>query len=172
VRNVVGPVKLTTQATDVSVDGFSDGLDLTVDRGDIDIRTARLPLGKISVHTRSGNIDLALPQAATFALTASTDHGEIDNEFGEALKQRTEGQGARLEGAVGSGPGVNLITDRGSITVRKSSGASTPAPVTDANKPVVGQRIVFERRLRPRIVFSETTSAILPASRLILRVVS
>ena len=115
-------MKLTTHATDVNVDGFSDGLELTVDKGDIDLKPARMPLGKMVVHTRSGNIELALPQSATFALTASTDHGEIENEFGEALKQRTQGRGARLEGAIGAGPDLNLTTDRGSITVRKSSG--------------------------------------------------
>ncbi len=121
VQNVVGPLRLTTRATDVSLDGFSNGLELTVDKGDIDLRPGRVPLGKIVVHTRSGNIELALPQTASFALSASTDHGEIDNEFGEALKQRTEGRGARLEGSVGTGPDVNLTTDRGSITVRKAT---------------------------------------------------
>jgi DUF4097 and DUF4098 domain-containing protein YvlB len=127
VQNVVGPLKLTTHATDVNVDGFSDGLELTVDKGDIDLKPARLPLGKMVVHTRSGNIELALPQSATFALTASTDRGEIENEFGEALKQRTQGRGARLEGAIGAGPDLTISTDHGSITVRKSSGDVTPA---------------------------------------------
>lgn len=125
VENVIGPLRLTTHATDVSIDGFSNDIELSVDKGDIDLRPGRAPLGKMTVHTRSGNIELALPQSANFALSASTDHGEIDNEFGDALKQRTEGQGARLEGSVGSGPNLNLTTDRGSITVRKASGEAT-----------------------------------------------
>ncbi len=125
-QNVVGPVKLTTRSTDVTLDGFTNGLELTVDKGDVDLRPGRLPLGRMVVHTRSGNIELALPQTATFALTASTDHGEIDNEFGEALKEQTDGRGARIEGAVGSGPNLNLVTGRGSITVRKANGETTP----------------------------------------------
>ncbi|MBV9613503.1 MAG: DUF4097 family beta strand repeat protein [Acidobacteriaceae bacterium] len=120
VQNVIGPLHLTTRSTDVTLDGFSNGVEMSVDKGDINLRPGRLPLAKIVVHTRSGNIELALPQAATFALTASTDHGEIENEFGEALKERSEGPGARLEGNVGSGPDVNLSTGRGSITVRKA----------------------------------------------------
>ncbi len=129
IQNVVGPVRLTTRATDVSLDGFSDQVELTVDKGDIDLRPGHVPLGKMTVHTRSGNIELALPQSAAFALSASTDHGEIDNEFGEALKERTEGRGARLEGTIGTGPDLNLTTDRGSITVRKG----TTAPTTKAS---------------------------------------
>jgi DUF4097 and DUF4098 domain-containing protein YvlB len=130
VQNVVGPLRLTTRATDVSLDGFTNGLDLTVDKGDIDLRPGQLPLGKMVVHTKSGNIELALPHAANFALNANTDHGEIDNEFGEVLKGSTEGRGARLEGSVGDGPDLNLTTDRGSITVRKAAGDDTPAKVS------------------------------------------
>jgi hypothetical protein len=127
IQNVIGPVKLTTRSTDVTVDGFTEGLELTVDKGDVDLRPGRLPLGTMLVHTKSGNIELSLPQTAQFALTATTDHGEIDNEFGDALRERTEGRGAKLEGSVGPGPDLNLVTDRGTITVRKATGAAGPA---------------------------------------------
>jgi DUF4097 and DUF4098 domain-containing protein YvlB len=122
VENVVGPLKLVTQATDVTLNGFSDGLDLSIDKGDVEMKPGHLPLSRMTVHTRSGNIELSLPQRANFALSATTDRGEIDNQFGDGLKERSEGHGARLEGSVGTGPDVNLVTDRGSITVRKASG--------------------------------------------------
>jgi DUF4097 and DUF4098 domain-containing protein YvlB len=120
-QNVVGPVTLTTHSTDVSFDGFSAGLDLTVDRGDIEIRPNRGPLGKIAVHATSGNIELALPEAAKFALNASTERGEIENDFGDSLKTSNEGRGAKLEGSIGSGPDVDLVTSHGTITVRKAA---------------------------------------------------
>jgi len=130
VENVVGPLRLTTHVTDVSLDGFTDTLDLSVDKGDVDIRPGHLPLGKMLIHTHSGNIELALPQSADFALSASTDHGDIDNQFGDSLKEQTSGRGARLAGSVGNGPDVSLVTDRGSITVRKSTGEpTTPSKV-------------------------------------------
>lgn len=136
VQNVVGPLRLTTRATDVSLDGFTDGVDLTVDKGDIDLRPGHVPLSKMVVHTKAGNIELALPQAANFALNANTDRGEIDNEFGEALKESTAGRGARLEGSVGEGPDLNLSTNRGSITVRKVSSEETPSKVSETGPPV------------------------------------
>ena len=120
-QDVVGPVTLTTHSTDVSFDGFSAGLDLTVDRGDIDLRPNRSPLGKIAVHSTSGNIELALPQAAKFALNASTERGEIQNDFGDSLRESSEGHGAKLAGTVGSGPDVDLVTTHGTITVRKAA---------------------------------------------------
>jgi DUF4097 and DUF4098 domain-containing protein YvlB len=129
-QNVVGPVTLTTHSTDVSFDGFSAGLDLTVDRGDIDIRPNASPLGKIAVHATSGNIELALPQAAKFALNASTQRGEIENDFGDSLKESSEGRGAKLEGVVGSGPDVDLVTNHGTITVRKATDEPKPTKVS------------------------------------------
>ncbi|HZS53137.1 MAG TPA: hypothetical protein VFA65_01940, partial [Bryobacteraceae bacterium] len=59
-QNVVGPVKLNTHATDVTLDGVSNELSMDVDKGDIEVRPGRLPLGKMTIHARSGNIEVAL----------------------------------------------------------------------------------------------------------------
>jgi DUF4097 and DUF4098 domain-containing protein YvlB len=120
-QNIVGPVRLNTHATDVQVDGVSNDVSMSIDKGDVEFRPAHLPLGKLNIRTRSGNIELALPESAGFALNANTDRGEIDNEFGDALRQQTEGRGARLQGNVSSGPEVVLTTGRGNITVRKAT---------------------------------------------------
>jgi DUF4097 and DUF4098 domain-containing protein YvlB len=120
-QNIVGPMKLTTHATDVDLDGVSNDVSMDVDKGDIEVRPGHLPLGKMTIHARSGNIEVGLPQGATFALNANTDRGEIDNEFGDALREQTQGNGARLEGTVGNGPDVSLTTGRGNITVRKAN---------------------------------------------------
>lgn len=129
-ENVLGPVKLTTQATDVTFDGFTDSLDISVDKGDIDLKPGRVPLTGMNVHTHSGNIELSIPAAAGFAMSATTNHGEIDNEFGDGLRERAEGRGARLEGSIGSGPELKLGTDRGSITIRKVTGEAAPGTVS------------------------------------------
>lgn len=121
-KDLVGPVKLSTRATDVTLAGFSDALELDVDRGDIELRPERSALGRMTVHARSGNIELAVPSAARFALNAGTDNGDIDNQFGDGLKETSEGRGARLEGSIGNGPDLNLTTQHGSITIRRSSG--------------------------------------------------
>ena len=132
-RDVIGPMKVSTQSTDVTLNGFTDALDLSVDKGDIELRPGRLPLSKMAVHARSGNIELALPQKANFALSATTDHGEIENEFGDGLTAREQGHGARLEGAIGTGPNVNVATDRGTITVRKSTADEDSSQPLDAS---------------------------------------
>ncbi len=127
IQNAVGPLRVNAHSTDVSLEGASDAIEISVDRGDLDLKPAKLPLGKITAHTGSGNIDLALPLAASFALTATTDSGQVENDFGDNLKEQTSGRGARLEGSAGSGPAVDLVTGRGTITVRKASESAQTA---------------------------------------------
>ncbi len=125
VQNAQGPLRVNAHLTDVSVDSVTNAIEISVDRGDIDLKPGRLPLSSIHVHSGAGNIELALPPAAAFSLSANTDRGQVENDFGDGLKEETSGRGARLEGSVGSGPNVELATGRGMITVRKGTDTAT-----------------------------------------------
>jgi DUF4097 and DUF4098 domain-containing protein YvlB len=126
-QGVAGPAELSTHATDVEIGGFTDALNISVDKGDVSLRPSAASVSRMRVRTRSGNIDLALPESAKFELTASTDRGEIENDFGAPLKVENVGRGARAVGAVGTGPDLNLTTDRGSITIRKGTAVEMQA---------------------------------------------
>jgi len=134
-QDIVGPLELTTHATDVDLAGFAEPIEIKVDKGDVNLRPGKHGVARMTVSTRSGNIDLALPDAAKFDLKASTDHGEIENEFGNPLRLVSEGRGARLSGSVGTGPTLTLTTDRGTITVRKSNGDEPPPKVARIPSP-------------------------------------
>ena len=90
-QDIVGPAQLSTQATDVEIAGFTDALQVRVDKGDISLRPAKGALFPMTVRTGSGNIDLAVPETAKFDLVASTDRGEIANDFGAPLETGTLG---------------------------------------------------------------------------------
>lgn len=135
IENAEGPVQVDAKLSDVEVSGFTDSLQISVDKGDIDLRPTKLPLAKMTVRTRSGNVDLAVPETAKFDLKAATEHGDVQNEFGEQLKQASFGQGAKLEGQVGDGPRLSLATDRGTIVVRKATPADAPEKNKTAESP-------------------------------------
>jgi DUF4097 and DUF4098 domain-containing protein YvlB len=134
-QGIVGPAQFTTHATDVDVTGFTQPLEVTVDKGDVSLRPGNGPLGRMVVRTKAGNIDLALPEASKFDLKATTDHGDIENEFGQPLQLETAGKGAKLTGMVGGGPDLNLATGRGAIIVRKATAADLQPPVTTHARP-------------------------------------
>jgi DUF4097 and DUF4098 domain-containing protein YvlB len=119
-NNVVGPVHLATKSKDVKIDDFSGSLDLETERGDIELQPNRTPLSKIEARSRTGQITLVLPAKAAFQLVASTDHGDAVNDFGPAIQKETDGRSASLKGSVGEGPSLHLVTERGTVSVRKA----------------------------------------------------
>jgi DUF4097 and DUF4098 domain-containing protein YvlB len=124
-NGVVGPMRFHSKSRDVHIEEFSDALDLELsDRGDIDLSTSKKPLGKIDVHTKNGNIDLALPENAAFDLRQTTNQGEAHNEYGPSVKLEISGRSASLKSVDGKGPTVVATADRGSISIKKSSAAA------------------------------------------------
>jgi hypothetical protein len=74
----------------------------------------------MDVHTRNGDITLALPEKAEFQLDGSTSQGDVDNEYGGGLQTQSSGRAASIRGRAGNGPVVTVGTDRGMVTVKKS----------------------------------------------------
>ncbi|HYO83056.1 MAG TPA: DUF4097 family beta strand repeat-containing protein, partial [Bryobacteraceae bacterium] len=131
-EDVAGPVVINARSKDVQISGFSEGLELKVERGDVELRPGRVPLPPIAATTNSGNIELVLPEKAAFELRAVAEHGSIHNEFEGALRL-VEGDGGKdrrsvLAGQVGSGPSVTIQTERGDVLVRKGSLLDPPRP--------------------------------------------
>jgi DUF4097 and DUF4098 domain-containing protein YvlB len=128
-NNIVGPVRLQGHSADVQLSEFTQSLDLTMDRGDIDLKPGK-SLPKMEVRTRSGDITLGLPPGAKFDLRATTQHGDADNEYGDPLKEEESGHGNVISGSTGGGgPQLRLETGRGSVNVRKANDdRPVPAP--------------------------------------------
>ncbi len=131
---LVGPVHLATRSRDVQLEDFSESLELVLERGDISLRPAQGAVARIDARTQRGRITLALPETARFQLRATTASGEVDHDFGAALRAESEGRGATLRSVSAQGPEITLSTERGSISVRKDTGA----PLVGAPKPKAG----------------------------------
>jgi DUF4097 and DUF4098 domain-containing protein YvlB len=131
--NLIGPVRFTSMRSwDIRFSGFTNSLEINKEGGDIDLRPGSLPLAKMDVRTRSGHIELALPAGAKYDLNATTNQGEISNDFGAPLTMEpNRRRGHSLRGSNG-GPAVNLTTDRGDIVVRGSVASDIEPPVPHA----------------------------------------
>ena len=117
--NMVGPITVTTKSKDVKLEEFTQSLQLDMERGDIELRPHNLPLAKLDARVRSvGNIELVLPASAKFELSASTDKGEVRNDYGGSVKVDTEGRTSTMKMS-GGGPSIQVSTARGMLTVRK-----------------------------------------------------
>jgi hypothetical protein len=118
--NLIGPVTLTTKSKDVKLEDFTQSLKVDMERGDLEMRPRQTPLARIEARCRSvGNIELALPPSANFELVATTEKGEVQNDYGGSVKMESEGRLQTMRTASGSGPSIHVSTARGSVTVRK-----------------------------------------------------
>lgn len=117
-NNVIGPVVVRSRSKDVEMNDITESLSIDVDNGDVEIRQSKAPVAKIDVQVRSGEIELAVPSNAKFNLDATTDRGDITNDFDSKLSSDDRGRGARLTGNLG-GPDVRVRTNRGDVTLRK-----------------------------------------------------
>jgi DUF4097 and DUF4098 domain-containing protein YvlB len=125
--NLVGPVHLSTKSRDVQISDFTNAVEIQVTRGDIDLRPGTLPLSRIDIQTRTGDITLSLPPAAKFDLTESTSRGDATNDFGPPVRGESDGRGASLRGSTGSGgPTLTAHTEHGQVIVRKASAEDKP----------------------------------------------
>ena len=118
--NLIGPITLTSKSKDIKLEEFTQSVQLDLGRGDIELRPHNVPLAKIEGRIRNvGNITLTLPSQAKFELVASTDKGEVRNDYGSSVKVDTEGRSSTMKMSEGGGPPIHLSTARGTLTVRK-----------------------------------------------------
>ena len=118
--DVVGPVRF--QWPEPRRPGHRrDGIasKMTLDRGDVQVKQTKMPLPKMEMHLRNGDITLTLPEKAAFELDGRTGQGEVENEFGSPLVAHSEGRAATVKGRTGLGPQLTIDTDRGTINLRK-----------------------------------------------------
>jgi DUF4097 and DUF4098 domain-containing protein YvlB len=130
-QGLTGPVRLVARSRDIKIADFSKSLELESAHGDVEIETG-LPTPSIDVRADSGNIDLGLPEKATFDLEATAERGDGSNDFGAPIEQHQDGRQATLKGKVGSGPTVRIAVTHGSVSVHKRSETpgepASPAP--------------------------------------------
>ncbi len=121
INDAVGPLRFQTGSRDIEANDVTNGLELTVDRGDIHVNQTKTPLPKMDVRARNGDVTLTVPASAAFDLDARSNQGEAQNDFGSPIESRSEGRSSTLKGRVGSGgPSLVVQTDRGTVTLRKN----------------------------------------------------
>ena len=135
--NLVGPIVLNTNSKDVEFSDFTNSIDVSVDKGDLEIRPGRIPIGKIAANTRGGRVEIALPPQSKFDLLATTDKGEVENDWGSPLEMERNGRKMRLAGSTGAGPNITAHTNRGNVVIRKGDLAPSapPAPPSPSAAP-------------------------------------
>jgi DUF4097 and DUF4098 domain-containing protein YvlB len=132
--DIVGPTSITSRSADLRLTGFTNSMDVTLQRGDLHLEPGKLPLGPMHLRSRSGDIRLELPEGAQFSIHATTNSGDISNSFNNTLMPDAHGAQQTLRGSVGSGPSIDIETRRGDISIAKGSAPPALNAPEDAAK--------------------------------------
>lgn len=131
-HDIAGPARITSTNKDIELSNYTNGLEISINRGDIELHPAPNTTGKTDARTKSGDIALVLPPGAKVDLDATTDKGEASNEFGAPFRQEWSGKrGGSIRGSNG-GPQVQLHSERGAISVRRAGDAEAAPPAPPA----------------------------------------
>jgi hypothetical protein len=97
--------------------------------------TQTRPLSSVQVNNAHGSINVGLTGGQGFTLSATTRHGDLENDF--ELPEMTSGEQKTLTGSVaGGGPTVTLTTTDGDVTIRKTTVDPLPGPLPMPNPHV------------------------------------
>ena len=119
--DVAGPSKLVMRSKEVHLEGVSGDLDLESTNGDIEVRAAnKLPVGRMTITGRKGDITLTLPSNAGFQIDATARKGDISSDFSNIKVDKEGGATSKATGTVGNGAAhVVINSDLGDINISK-----------------------------------------------------
>ncbi|MGC1581803.1 MAG: DUF4097 family beta strand repeat-containing protein [Candidatus Acidiferrales bacterium] len=122
VSDVRGNIRVATRDRDVNLENTAGRFEISDAHGDVSVNLNQPPKDEINITNDTGGVELAIPAASTFEITAASRSGDIQSDFGASgLNQQTSEDSSSLNGKVGTrGPKITIATSYGTINLRKS----------------------------------------------------
>lgn len=129
-EEVSGPLHLTTRSKNVHLDEVSGDVRLQDNDGTVEV--GMRTLGNVQIDNRNGDLQLSLPEKASFRIDARTRDGEIQSDFPELQVNNDDDHESKASGSVGSGTAhIVLSNEHDGIEIRRAS----PAPPVPPQPP-------------------------------------
>lgn len=118
--NIRGPLNIHTTLKDVVVNEFSDSCTISNEYASISISSHVLGKGDVRVANRNGDVDLFLPEGASFSIDATARNGKVLSDYAGLEPTRTANTGS-LKSKVKTGqPRITLETDGSDIHIYRA----------------------------------------------------
>jgi DUF4097 and DUF4098 domain-containing protein YvlB len=117
-NSLAGPMKLLTRAKDIHLDDLSGDLRVENSNGTVEVHSTKL--GTIEIDNRKGDVQVVVPEKASFLADFKTHNGDINSDF-SGLKVTSEHNNSNATGNVGSGgTKIQISNEHGNIEIRKA----------------------------------------------------
>jgi DUF4097 and DUF4098 domain-containing protein YvlB len=119
-NGVKGPLDIQTTLKDVLVNDFQDSCSVSNEYAAISISSRSLGKGDVKVRNRNGDVDLFLPEGASFSIDATARNGKVESDYAGLAPTRDSNTGS-LKSRMKSGvPKITLETDYSDIHIYRS----------------------------------------------------
>jgi hypothetical protein len=116
---VTGPFRLLTKFKDIHLEGVSGDLRLENEDGAVEVQMIKM--GAVQINNHRSDVEIYLPDKASFQVNAQTKNGEIHSDF-TGLSVSNADEHATASGNVGGGgPHLVVTNEHGAIEIRKRS---------------------------------------------------
>jgi len=123
---ILGPVSLSTNNYNVTLERVSGDVSVTTSNGKVDL-TGAPPLGNVTIQNRNGEVNVTVPEQASFTVQAETRDGDVDTDL--PLTKSEQNNTSRITGTVGSGGSlIRINTTQNDISLKKGAIAPLMPP--------------------------------------------
>jgi len=118
-----GPLDVQTSLKDVIVNDFDNSCMVTNEFADINISSRKLGKGDVFLKNRNGDVELYLPENASFLIDASARNGKVESDYpGLGTAESSEVSSVKSKVKTG-GPKIMVETQYGSIRIHSTQSA-------------------------------------------------
>ncbi len=130
-NGVRGPLDIRTTLKDVVINDFGDSCNISNEYAGISISSQKLGKGDVNVKNRNGDIELYLPEAASFLIDATARNGKIESDYAGLEPTRNGNTGSLKSQVKSGGPKITVETDASDIHLYRSEGGPEKKPNRD-----------------------------------------
>lgn len=123
-KGITGPVRISSESKDVSLEQFTGKLELTLERRDARIRQEGPQIWPVEVTVRRGKVTLEVPKTGNFLLDGRARKGEIANRTGREFIEELDAGGSRIRGGTPGAPLLQVNAERIELEAIATSAAS------------------------------------------------
>lgn len=117
VHGITGPLDIQTTLKDVIVNDYDDSCVITSEYAGISVSSHKLANGNVTLKNRNGDVDLFLPENASFVIDATARNGNVESNY-SGLGLGSSGEVGVLKSQVKTGgPKILLETSYGTIRI-------------------------------------------------------
>jgi hypothetical protein len=135
-------LSIQTTLKDVVINDFGDSCAVTNEYAGIRLSSESLGKGEVHVKNRNGNVELFLPDGASFLIDATARNGKVESDYEGLTPTRSANTGSLKSRIKAGGPRITLETDSSDIHIyrtrgegHKKSNDSEDEPVFPPSKP-------------------------------------